>query len=383
MYDPDERAQRAESKQEKARVRLLHVLAEKGYSGGEVQLRLLLEHFERAGYENHVLLAPGAKFAAAARELGVAVHEAPLRRWWRPDLWWKLRAVYRRVRPELVHFADGRALILGGLAAVGVRAKRLTIRRIDYPVRKGLLGGFRYTRLCDHTIAICDAIRDRLVAGGVPAARITRVYDGLDPAPWTGLRAQRAAARARLGIAADAQVVSCAAVLRPRKGQHVLIDAYARIAGRFPRAVLLLAGDGSERDALRARAAAAGLTARVLLPGRVSPVQDVYAASDVFTMPSFHEGLCNACLEAGFGALPQVVSDAGGNGEIVAHGETGAVVPKGDANALADAIARYLADGELARAHGEAGRARCLQHFTADRLGPEVEAVVRALLATA
>lgn len=361
-------------------VRLLHVLAETGYSGGEVQLRLLIEHFQRSGWHNEVLLAPGAKFAAVAREMGVVVYEAPLRRWWRPDLRWRVRAAYRRARPDVVHFACGRSLLLGGLALVGTPAKKFTIRRIDYPVKKGLLGGFRYTRLCDHTIAICEAIRDRLVAGGVPAGRITRVYDGLDPAPWTGLQGGKAAARARLGIAGDAQVVSCAGVLRPRKGQHVLIDALARLAGEHPRAVLLLAGGGSERAKLRAQADALGLGARVLLPGPVKPVFDVYAASDLFVMPSFHEGLCNACLEASFASLPQVVSDAGGNGEIVVDGQTGAVVPKGDVGALAGALARYLADPALGAAHGAAGRQRSLAMFTADRLGPEVEAVVRRLV---
>lgn len=362
-------------------LRLLHVLAETGHSGGEAQLRLLVEHFRRLGWENHALLAPGAAFAATARDLAVPVHTAPLRRWWRPDLWWKLRATFRRVQPDVIHFACGRALILGGLAALGGKAKKFTIRRIDYPIRKGLLGGFRYTRLCDHTIAICDAIRDRLLAAGVEAARITRVYDGLDPGPWTGLQQGKAAARARLGLATDAQVVACAAVLRPRKGQHVLLDAFARIAARHPRAVLLLAGGGSERERLQAQAAALGLADRVRLPGPVKPVFDVYAAADLFVMPSFHEGLCNACLEAGFAGLPQVVSDAGGNGEIVVDGETGAVVPKGDVESLGQAIARYLDDPALGARHGAAGRERCHARFTADRLGPEVEAVVRRLVA--
>ncbi len=362
-------------------LRILHVLAETGYSGGEAQLKLLLEHFTKRGHENHVLLAPGAKFAATARELGVPVHEAPLRRWWRPDLWWKTRAAYWRVRPDVVHFACGRSLLLAGLALRGTPAKKFTIRRIDYPIRKGLLGGFRYTALCDHTIAICDAIRQRLLAAGVPDERITLVYDGIDPSPWTGLRDGRVAARARLGIAADAQVVSCAGILRPRKGQHVLIDAFARIAAEFPRAVLFLAGGGSEHERLRAQAARLGLGARVLLPGPVKPVHDVHAASDLFVMPSFHEGLCNACLEAGFAALPQVVSDAGGNAEIVVDGATGAVVSKGDSAALAAALARYLRDPALARTHGDAGRERCLAKFTVDRLGPEVEGVVTRLAA--
>jgi len=363
------------------RLRLLHVLAETGYSGGEVQLALLLEHFARIGCENHVLLPPGARFGPAARALGATVHEAPLRRWWRPDLWWKLRATYRRVRPDVIHFACGRSLLLAGLGALGVPAKKFTIRRIDYPVKKGLLGGFRYTALCDHTIAICDAIRRRLQDGGVPAERITRVYDGLDPTPWLPLRKGRADARQRLGLPADAQVISCAAVLRPRKGQHVLLAAFAELANEFPRAQLLLAGGGTEHGRLREQAQRLGLAARVHVPGPVKPVFDVYAASDVFVMPSFHEGLCNACLEAGFAGVPQVVSDAGGNGEIVVDGVTGTVVPRGDASALATALGRYLRDPVLAEAHAEAGRRRCLELFTKDHLGPEVQAVVERLVA--
>jgi glycosyltransferase involved in cell wall biosynthesis len=360
---------------------VLHVLAETGFSGGEAQLQLILEHLQRAGHHNEVVLAPKATFAATARALGVPVHEAPLRRWWRPDLWPRLRGIYRRAAPDVIHFACGRSLLLGGLAAFGVRAKKVAIRRIDYPIRRGLLGGFRYTRLCDHTIAICDAIRQRLVTAGVPEQRITLVYDGIDPSPWTGLQQRKAQARARLGIPADAQVISCAGVQRPRKGQHVLIDAFARLANELPKAVLLLAGGGSEHERLQARAAAHGLGARVLLPGRVQPVHDVYAASDLFVMPSFHEGLCNACLEASFASLPQVVSDAGGNAEIVRNGVTGAVVAKGDVEALARAIAYYLHNPAIATAHGFAGHERSQQLFTADRLGPDVEAVLQQLCA--
>jgi len=360
--------------------RLLHCLAEKGYSGGEVQLRMLVEHFAQRGYEQGVLLAPGARFRAAAEELGLQVWEAPLRRWWRPDLGAKIKRAYREFDPDVIQFADGRSHYLAGLAARGHRSKKFTIRRIDYPIRKGVMGGFRYTRLVDHTIAICDAIRRRLLDAGVPDDRITLVYDGLDPVPWTGLRAQRDAARERLGIAREAFVISLAGVLRPRKGQHVLIDAFAQLAADFPHAVLFLAGDGSEMDKLRQQVERLSLGDRVRLPGRVSPVHDVYASSDVFTMPSFHEGLCNACLEASFAELPQVVSTAGGNGEIVVEGETGFVVPKGDAAALCAALRRYLEDPGLAVAHGKAGFARSMKMFTDEHLGPEVEAVVERLL---
>lgn len=363
-----------------AMARLLHVLAEKGYSGGEVQLRMLMEHFARQGHENAVLLAPGAKFREAAEEMGVPVFEAPLRRWWRPDLRGKVKKAYAAFDPDVIHFADGRSLYLGGLLARKHRAKTFTIRRIDYPIKKGWRGGFRYTRLCDHTIAICDAIRQRLLTAGVPAEKITLVYDGLEPGQWTGLRAGREAARKRLDIAPDAQVISLAGVLRPRKGQHILIDAFAKLADQYPNALLFLAGGGSEMERLRQQVKDRGLGGRVRLPGPVKPVHDVYAASDVFVMPSFHEGLCNACLEASFAELPQVVSTAGGNAEIIVDGETGFVVPKGDVDKLAEALGRYLADPEMAIAHGKAGFARSMNMFTDEHLGPEVEAVVKQLL---
>jgi glycosyltransferase involved in cell wall biosynthesis len=229
-------------------------------------------------------------------------------------------------------------------------------------------------------VAICEAIKSRLRDGGVPAGHISLVYDGIDPEPWLGQQSRRAEARVAQGLPGDALVISCAGVLRPRKGQAVLIDALAELAAEFPAAVLLLAGDGPDRATLMARAASHGLQGRVFLPGRVQPVQDVYAASDIFCMPSFHEGLCNACLEAGFAALPQVVSSAGGNAEIVVDGATGAVVPPGDAKALAAALRRYLRDPELRASHGAAGLERCLEKFTADHVGPELEALCNRLL---
>jgi glycosyltransferase involved in cell wall biosynthesis len=362
-------------------MRLLHLLAETGFSGGEGQLTLILEHFQRRGHHNEVVLHPGARFAATAERLGAPVHYAPMRRWWRPDLWPRLRSILRRTRPDVLHFACSRSLVVGGIAALGRTARaKFTIRRIDYPIRRGLFGGLRYVRLVDHVVAICDAIRRRLRDGGVPEERISLVYDGIDPAPWLGQKARRTEARHALGLPQDALVVSCAGILRPRKGQSVLIDALGQLAAEFPAAVLLLAGDGPDRDSLRARAAGLGLGSRVFLPGRVSPVQDVYAASDIFCMPSFHEGLCNACLEAGFAALPQVVSSAGGNGEIVVQGETGAVVPPGDATALAAALRGYLRDPDLRESHGVAGQRRCLAKFTADHVGPELEALCHRLL---
>src|SRR5262245_56316229 len=102
---------------------LLHVLAATGFSGGEGQLQLILQHFAARGHRNTVVLHPGARFAEVAQRLGAEVHFLPLRSWWRPDLWWRLRSLIRRERADLLHFACGKSLLIAGLAAAGRSAR--------------------------------------------------------------------------------------------------------------------------------------------------------------------------------------------------------------------------------------------------------------------
>lgn len=363
-------------------MRVLHVLAETGFSGGEVQLEHLVRHLGAAGHDNHLVLVPGAEFARVAVSARVQVHDVDLRRPLSSLALIAFRRVLRRLAPDIVHFGCGRSLLWGGLAALGRAIPlRITTRRIDYPIGRSLYRGGRYRHLVDHVVANCRAVERRVLDAGVAPERVTLVHEGIDPTPWLGVRGDRAGARSRLGIAADALVVSCAATLRPRKGQRVLIDAFARLAGSDPRALLLLAGAGPDRDLLARRAREHGVAGRVLVPGAIRPVADVYAASDVFVMPSFHEGLSNACLEASAAGLPVVASAVGGLTEIVADGETGSLVPAGDAERLADRIGRLLADDGLRERTGLAGRRRTTEHFTADRMVRNMEALFLRLLA--
>ena len=364
-------------------MRLLHVLAERGYSGGEVQLEHLIAHLQAQGHANTLLLVPGAKFESVARRLGAEVMHAPLRSPWAVGLWCGVRRTITASRPDVLHFGCGRSLLWAGLASRGLDVPlRITTRRIDYPIGASFWKGGRYRRLVDHVAANCESVRRRVLAAGVPPERVTLVHEGIDLAPWQGIVSQRAASRVALGLEAEALVVSCAASLRPRKGQALLIDALANLEARFPNAVLILAGEGTERDALRARAERLGIADRVRVPGAIRPVQQLYAASDVFCMPSFHEGLSNACLEASAAGLPLLVTDVGGLPEIVEHGVTGEVVASGDVPALTASLARLLDDAGLRARMGAAGAVRTARLFTAERMARGMEALFLRLLAS-
>ena len=362
-------------------MRVLHVLAERGWSGGETQLAHLVRHLEARGHRNALVLAPGAKFRRLAEELSLPVYEANLRTWFDPRQVLRLRSAIRAESPEILHFGCGRSLQWGGLFALGTACGvRATTRRIDYPIGRNWYRRLRYHRFVDHVVANCCSVENQVLATGLPVERVSMIHEGIDLAPWTDLRAQRTEARRKLGLPADATVISCAATLRPRKQQRLLIDAFARVASDFPAAILVLAGDGADAKALKTHAADSGLGAQIHLPGRIDPVADLWAASDAMALVSSNEGLANACLEASASALPCFVSRVGGLPEIVEDGVTGKVVPVGDVQATADALRWLLEHPHEARDAGERGAQRTRRLFAAEHMAEQMEKLFLQLL---
>ena len=148
--------------------------------------------------------------------------------------------------------------------------------------------------------------------------------------------------------------------LVPKKGFDLLIDAFARLAARYPDVGLVIAGDGPTRPELARRAAALGLRGRVYLPGTLSRGRVAWAMAnaDVFVLPSRVEPFGIVVLEALRAGRPVVVSARGGAGEIVRDGENGVVADPLDTARLAEAIERLLADRSLSQRLGDQGRRR-------------------------
>ncbi|MDH6462566.1 phosphatidylinositol alpha-1,6-mannosyltransferase [Micromonospora sp. A200] len=171
--------------------------------------------------------------------------------------------------------------------------------------------------------------------------------------------------RVRLGLA-DRPVVVCVSRLVPRKGQDMLIRAMPEIRRRVPDAALLVVGGGPYRAALEKLARHTGVERDVVFTGSV-PTAELpahYAAGDVYAMPCRTrnrgldvEGLGIVYLEASATGLPVVAGDSGGAPDAVREGETGYVVRGRDVAQLADRVATLLADRDLARQLGAAGRA--------------------------
>ena len=189
----------------------------------------------------------------------------------------------------------------------------------------------------DGLLSVSLALRDDMIALGMPAERTACIVTGVDLTRFAPR--DREEAKQALGIAVP--LVASVGALIPLKGHDLLIDAVAALPGVH----LAIAGQGPEAPRLAARIEALGLTDRVRLLGAIPPEQiaDLLAAADVMALASASEGLANAWLEALASGTPIVIPDVGGARQVVTAPAAGSIVERSPA-AFATAIAALLAD---------------------------------------
>jgi glycosyltransferase involved in cell wall biosynthesis len=212
-----------------------------------------------------------------------------------------------------------------------------------------------------------------LVSMGVADPRkAVVVLNGVPVADRPGDRDQ---ARDRLGIPRDALLLGCVGRLVELKNHAMLIDALPGLLAAHPALQAVIVGDGPLQAALQARIDALGLGVRVRLTGARDDVHALLPALDVFVLPSRTEGLSIALLEACAAGLAVVATDVGGNGEIIADGRTGRLVPSDDVPALQAALDALLQDPAGRSRLGAAAREWVRSHGSVDAMRQNYDTV--------
>ena len=357
-------------------MKILHVDPETGFGGGERQVAGLVRHLARRGHENLLAVAPGGALAARVPAPDARLRPLSIRNDVDVLAALRLRREIRAEHPDIVHFHTSRAHAMS--LWIG-RTRAIVTRRMDYRLRPGRRADLLYNRLVAAVVAISNDVRQKLLAAGVRPEQIRVIHSAVEPPAGLPGAAGRAAARARYGIASGEFAIGVVAALERRKAHDVLLHALAATLSKLPPLRVLFCGDGSERAALARLTRELGLESRVRFLGELGQVADVLAALDLFVLPSRHEGLGVAVLEAMAAGVPVVASAVGGLPEAVDDGRTGLLVPPEDPRALGVAIAELAADVERARRMGIAGRARVLAEFSMERMADAYEALYTEL----
>jgi glycosyltransferase involved in cell wall biosynthesis len=345
-------------------VLLLITLAEVG--GAQTYVASLLPAL--AGRFDVVVAAhgPGPLRAAAAeagvRFVGLEHVRRSINPWRDVAGFVELVRLLRRERPDILHASSSKAGILGRLAAVaaGVPIRIFTVHGWAFAAHSGLASSaYRWAdRLARPltTVTICVSENERAAgvrAGTCSAERTVVIRNAvrLDGPP----RARDDRARPLLVAVGR---------LKAPKDFVTLVRALALLRpGSFD---ALIVGEGPDRPALEDEVRRLGLEDRVRFVGERHDVPDLLAAADAFVLSSFSEGLPVSVLEAMAAELPVVASRVGGMPELVLDGVTGLLVEPGDPDELAAALDRIVADRDLRRSLGIAGRSFAESHFDPD-----------------
>jgi glycosyltransferase involved in cell wall biosynthesis len=363
---------------------IAHTEASMGWGGQEIRTLTEAAGFIGRGHRVTVHAAAGARIVDEAPRFGVPVVTLPIGRK-RPE---GLRSLIGRLRQHPVDIVNAHSSTDAWLAALGcawlartrgrapvlVRTRHVSIPVPDDPATRWL-----YRKATARVVTTGEALRAQLIRdNGLDPARVDSVPTGIDAIAFAPR--PRADARRALGLSTGAPLIGIVATLRSWKGHRYLLDAMPRLAHRD--AQLLVVGDGPQRAALDAQAAALQLGDRIRFAGQQTDVARWLAALDVFVLPSYaNEGVPQALLQAMFAGIPCVTTDAGAIPEIARDRDTARVVAREDPAALAAAIDALLDDPQGSAQM--AGRARA---FVAPRFGlgamlDRMEAVFRRALA--
>jgi glycosyltransferase involved in cell wall biosynthesis len=330
-----------------APIPVLLMARELGLGGSERQLTEVARSLDRSRFSPHVgCMSAGGLRTEALKAAGVPVVTFPVRSFYQPSTVacaTELISFIRKAGIRLVHTFDTPMNLFGVPPAwlsrgPVVLSSQRAFRELSSGVQRRLL---RVTdHLADGVVVNCEVLRRHLIEDErVSASKIHVCYNGIDLAEFNPGDRQPC----------DSVTIGVVCALRPEKGLSTLIEAFSRIRGQ---AKLVIVGSGPIRDELRWKAEPLGDRCRF------EPATNSVAARlrrmDIFVLPSLSEALSNSLMEAMACGCAVVASRVGGNVELVAEGRTGLLFEKENADQLAAALDRLIADELLRREIGSA-----------------------------
>lgn len=353
------------------RVKVLQLISSGGYYGAENMLLNLCASQGAAGCQNTLLLfynvhTPNVEFYERARRHGISVRMVHCKG--RAD-WRAVQQIEEYIQTEaidIVHTHGYKADLYGFLAAW--RSGKPVVATCH-----NWVGGTTALGIYNHLdrlalkkfsalAAVSDEVAQRLLDSGVPAEKIRIIANGIDVQSFEQGRPLPA-----LSFVGE-KVVGMVARLDLQKGFEYLLRAVRELCNTMNGFRVVIVGEGPDRQAIEAMVEEYGLQSSVMLAGQQSDMPAVYAAMDIFVLPSLNEGLPMTILEAMAASKPVVATRVGAIPKVINDGENGLLVNPRNSEALRDAIASLLSDPDKCRRMGERAHDWVSRNYTSEAM---------------
>ncbi|WP_338518251.1 glycosyltransferase family 4 protein [Alteromonas gracilis] len=272
---------------------------------------------------------------------------------------------------DIVHCHQYTPWVYGALAAMGSSARVIfTEHGRFYPDTsswKRKIINPLLMQLTQQVTAISRATKEALKAfENIPLNKIKLVYNGI--LPLSSPKSDVETLKETLGIPNDFLVFGTVSRMDPIKNHKLMVRAFAEFNQTFPNSILLLVGDGEEKETIVGLIEQYSLSSNVILTGYIKKPVNHIAALDVFLLPSFSEGTSMTLLEAMSLSKPSIVTDVGGNPEVVQHAETGIVIKNNNLKDLVSAMKTLATDRQSRELLGRNAKLRFDDMFSLDKM---------------
>jgi glycosyltransferase involved in cell wall biosynthesis len=361
-------------------LRIIQVNRHAPGGGGSEQAFHLALALQRRGHQLLFLTAPDELWRKRCDASGLPLAFLPMHGRFNFAMAARLAALIRHYGAEVVHAHKGREQALAFWASFFTRIPALVANRgVSFPV--GRLRALKYRFRTDAVVTVSESVRRELQSSGVPAGKLVTIYGGVDIERFHP-SVDGEGVREELKVPAEAILVVKVAHVRQWKGYEVFLQAAARVAAAEPRAIFLGVGKGTGESSELARLVRQlHLEERIRWAGFREDLPPIFAAADICVHAATGgEGVTGAVREALAMAKPVVVTDVGGNRELVHHNETGLLVPPQEPDRLAAGILALIRAPTHATTMGWAGRRMVERDFSHDVKAERVEELYRNIL---
>ncbi len=358
-------------------LKIMHLIASLSLGGGERLVLELAQHTNRDLFTSYVCAI--GQFSKQTllpkfQELGNAFYIVPSHKFYNLEMFRAIMAHIREQQIDVLHTHLIDADIVGGFLGRFLKIPVITTlhnapqnynhQRKDRRILAQLAARYATT----HLVAVSEHIRHLFIQEWhTPPDRISSIRNGivldrfLSIAPGT--------------TAVTPLTITNIASLTPQKAQHLLLEAAKIVLTEMPSVNFIIVGIGELKQALEAQAQALGISDRVTFTGLRHDIPDILAQSDIFVLSSLWEGLPVSAIEAMAAARAVVLTDVGGNHELVESGRYGLIVPSNDVPALAQSLLQLLRDEPARLSMGQAARTQVQQAFSMETFMRQYETV--------
>ncbi|MEM2661460.1 MAG: glycosyltransferase family 4 protein [Nitrososphaeria archaeon] len=342
-------------------LKVLHTESSPGWGGQENRILNECIGIQKLGAKAYILCQPESILAKKAKDAGIEVFTYPIRKSYDVKAIYYTVKLIKKLNIDIINTHSGKDTYIAGVAGK-ISNKKLLIVRTRH-LALPITSTFSYIYLTDIIVTVSEYVRSYLINRGINPEKVYVVPTGIDIDKFNP-DLVKSNLKKELGLSERNPLVGTVAVLRKKKGHHILLEAIPEVLKHIPETVFVFVGNGPQRKNIEEKIKQYGLSKSVIMLGHRDDIPQILKSIDLFVLPTLQEALGTSFLEAMAMGKPVVGSDVDGVREIIDNGVNGYLVAPNNPYLLASKIIELLKKPNLAYQMGQLGRKKVKDKYT-------------------